>query len=170
VNLRIHFCFLCFFLYICECNFGCCVFSCIFANAILDFMFFLVYLRMQFWILGFLGFQIVQNRPKSSKIVPHRLKSSKIVPIPPVITGIGPASQIRCIQFWFRLGWCLWCRMYGAHLQSWGFYVFIVGFTWVNLRKIQKEAAGPGPGRTWAGPGPGPPPLFGFFVFLPVLC
>ena len=43
--------------------------------------------------------------------------------------------------------------------------MFIVGFTLVNLRKIQKEAAGPGPGRTWAGPGPGPPPLFGFFVF-----
>ena len=44
------------------------------------------------------------------------------------------------------------------------FYVFIIGFSVVNLRKIQKEAAGPGPGRTWAGPGLGLPPLFGFLV------
>ena len=42
--------------------------------------------------------------------------------------------------------------------------MFITGFMWVDLSKIQKEAAGPGPGRTWAGPGPGPPPLFVFFV------
>ena len=48
--------------------------------------------------------------------------------------------------------------------------MFIIGFSVVNLRHIQKEAAGPGPGRTWAGPGPGPPPLFGLFVFTPVSC
>ena len=42
--------------------------------------------------------------------------------------------------------------------------MYVTGFMWVDLRKIQKEAAGPGPGRTWAGPGPGPPPLFGFVV------
>ena len=34
-----------------------------------------------------------------------------------------------------------------------GFMFVFMGCSWVNLRKIQKEAAGPGPGRTWAGPG-----------------
>ena len=76
-----------------------------------------------------------------------------------LISGVIIAVTVICINIY---AWYL--------VLNYRFYVFNIGFSVVNLRKIQKEAAGPGPGRTWAGPGRGRRLFLDFSFFLTGFC